>query len=358
MKVAVYDKHLEIDADGNVAGHDAGDTLVRRLVRLFPGIQLIGPRTQTYPDFDLVRLEDVDGENTVVINMDVIESVQIYRVLHKSTDAPKIMNFMWRDAKRYETEVETAALSLSCALFPTFANSERMSVAISETVRKWTVRPLAERAQISGTNLGIRWDHVQPRQEPDVPVVLYPAIYMSPRKRPEMFFDIVSHVEKRTPIMVEARLAESHLITEPAMKLGRQRWAKVRPLVPRRSDYWEALSHTTAFVATSVDESYGLEYVEALVAGAIGIFPDMDWPKGLVPKNYPFYYRTAGEAEDMLYRAVTDTEGCRKELDECAGGSFAKWLHDHHNDSNFEAAISEQVIRWFGPVEVADLHKA
>ena len=357
MKVAVHYKGLEIDPDGNVAGHDAGDTLVRRLVRLFPGIQLIGPRTQSYPDFDMTTLEAIKGEDTVVINMDVIESVRIWRVLRKSTENPKIMNFMWRDSRRYETEVETAALSLSCALFPTFTNSERMSVAIADTVRRWTVRPLAERAQISGANLGIRWDHVQPRQEPEVPVVLYPAIYMSPRKHPELFFEIVSHVARRTPIMVEARLAEAHLITEPAMNLGRQRWARVRPLVPRRSDYWEALSRTTAFVATSDDESYGLEYVEALVAGAIGIFPDMEWARAIVPEGYPFFYKTPFEAEEMLYRAVTDTDACRKELDDCAGGSFSTWLHDHHNDSNFESAIAEHVIRWFGPVEVADLPK-
>jgi hypothetical protein len=227
-----------------------------------------------------------------------------------------------------------------------------MSQAILETVRRWTVKPLAERAQISGVNLGIRLEDVQPRHEPEVPVVLYPAMYTRARKRPEMFFDIVSAVAKRTPIVVEARLAEADMITEPAMKLGRQRWAKVRPLVPRRVEYWEALSHTTAFVATSEDESYGLEYVEALVAGAIGILPDLPWSRAIVPSDYPFFFKTPAEAEEMLYRAVTDTEGCRRQLDSCANGSFITWLRDHHDDSHFEAAIADHVSRWFGPVEV------
>jgi len=348
MKIAIHYKGLEIGPDGNVSGHDAGDTLVRRLVKLFPDVQLVGPRNQSFPDFDLTTVEAIDGENTVVINMDVIESVRIWRILRKSTERPKIMNFMWRDARRYESEVETAALSLSCALFPTFANSEGLSPAIAETVHRWTVKPLAERAQISGANLGIRLEHVQPRQEPEVPVVLYPAIYMKARKRPELFFDIVSRVARRTPILVEARLAESDLITEPAMKLGRQRWAKVRPLVPRRADYWEALAHTTAFLATSEDESYGLEYVEALVAGAIGIFPDMEWARGILPPAYPYFYRTPAEAEDMVYRAVTDTEACRRQMEACVEGSFIHWLRDHHDDSNFEAAIADHVKRWFG----------
>lgn len=348
MKIAIHYKGLEIDPDGNVGGHDAGDTLVRRLLHFFPDVQLIGPRNQSFPDFDLTTLEAIDGETTVVINMDVIESVRIWRVLRKSTEQPKIMNFMWRDARRYESEVETAALSLSCALFPTFANSERMSRAIAETVHRWTVKPLAERARISGANLGIRLEHVQPRQEPEVPVVLYPAIYMKARKRPDLFFDIVSRVAKRTPILVEARLAEADLITEPAMKLGRQRWAKVRPLVPRRADYWQALAHTTAFLATSQDESYGLEYIEALVAGAIGVFPDLDWARGILPPRYPFFYSTPAEAENLLYRAVTDTDACRGQLEACVDGSFIHWLRDHHDDSNFEAAIEEHVARWFG----------
>ena len=348
MKIAIHYKGLEIDEDGNVSGHDAGDTLVRRLIRMFPQVQLIGPRIQAYPDFELTTLEAIDGEDTVVINMDVIESVRIWRVLRRTTENPKIMNFMWRDARRYETQVETAALSLSCALFPTFANSERMSRAIKETVNRWVVQPLAERARISGANLGIRLEHVQPRQEPPEPVVLYPAIYMKSRKRPDIFFDIVSQVAKRTPIMVEARLAESDLVTEWAMKLGRQRWAKVRPLVPRRDEYWKALARTTAFVATSEDESYGLEYVEALVAGAIGIFPDKPWAHGILPPAYPYFYKTSAEAEQMLYRAVTDTDSCHQELEDCVDGSFIHWLRDHHDDSNFEAAIEAHVKRWFG----------
>ncbi|MDR2974441.1 MAG: glycosyltransferase family 1 protein [Propionibacteriaceae bacterium] len=353
MRVAIHYKGLQVDAEGHVAGHDAGDTLVRRLVRLFPGSQLIGPRAQSYPDFDLVTLEGIDGENTVVINMDVIESVRLWRVLRKTTEQPKIMNFMWRDARRYESEVEIAALSLSCALFPTFANSERMSLAIADTVRRWVVRPLAERAQISGANLGIRLDHVQPRNEPETPVVLYPAIYMSPRKRPEMFFEIVSQVARRTPLMVEARLAEQEMVTEASMDLGRQRWATVRPLVPSRQEYWAALAHTTAFVATASEESYGLEYVEALVAGAIGIFPDLPWAHAIVPPDYPFFYDTVDDAEEMLYRALTSTASCREQLAACGDGDFAGWLRDHHDDSNFEAAIADHVIRWFGPVKVS-----
>jgi glycosyltransferase involved in cell wall biosynthesis len=179
-------------------------------------------------------------------------------------------------------------------------------------------------------------------------VVLYPAIYLSERKQPKLFIDVVEKVHKRTPIQVEARLHESHLIREMAMDLSRKNWVWVGPLTANREDYWHALSRTTAFLATSMEESYGLEYIEALVAGAVGIFPDRDWAREILPAGYPFLYSTPAQAEELLYRAVTDTEACRREIDRAAGGSFVEWLRARHDDDHFERAIADRVKEWFG----------
>ena len=181
-----------------------------------------------------------------------------------------------------------------------------------------------------------------------MPVVLYPAIYLSERKQPQLFLDTVERIQKRTPIKVEARLHESHLISERAMRLSRKDWAWVGPLTATREDYWHALARTTAFLATARDESYGLEYVEALVAGAVGVFPDRPWARAILPERYPFFYRTPAEAEAMLYRAVTDTEACRRELDQAAGGDFVAWLGARHDDDQFDRAIVARVREWFG----------
>jgi hypothetical protein len=132
------------------------------------------------------------------------------------------------------------------------------------------------------------------------------------------------------------------------MRLSRRDWAWVGPLTASRDDYWSALARTTAFLATAAEESYGLEYVEALAAGVVGIFPDRPWARALVPEGYPFFYRTAAEAEEMLVRAVTDTATCRKEMDEAAGGAFVEWLKARHNDDLFEQAIADRVREWSG----------
>jgi hypothetical protein len=332
--------------DGHVGGHDAGATLVRRLMRVFPGAELIGGAAQHCEGFDVVPLEFCDPADTVVINMDVVDSMAVWRTLAERGD-PKIMNFVWWNTSQFTSEVQRASLALSCALFPTFANSERTATEIAEIVYSLTVPPLAEKAQISWVNLGIRLEHIQPREEPTVPVVLYPAIYLSDRKQPKLFMDVVERVHKRTPINVEMRLNESHLITEKALRMSRKDWVWVGPLTATRQDYYHHLARTTAFLATATEESYGLEYVEAMVAGAIGVFPDRSWARALLPEGYPFLYRDVKHAESLLYRAVTDTAECRAELDSLVEGTFVDWLRERHDDDQFEKAVADAVSEWF-----------
>lgn len=348
MRIAIHYPDARVGSDGRVADHDAGSTLVRRLLRIFPGSILVGDVPRTCVGFAVRPLELVDPAETVVVNMAALESLGIWRALGGAARGPRIMNFVWKNTSSIAHPVERAGVALSCALFPTFANSERTAGEVREIVDRWTIPALAEKAEVAWVNLGIRLDHVLPRRDADVPVVLYPAIYLSERKQPQVFLDVVERVAKRTPLRVEARLHESHLASEAAMRLSLRDWAWVGPLTATREDYWAALARTTAFLATATEESYGLEYIEALVAGAVGVLPDRPWARAILPPTYPFLYRTTTEAESMLLRAVTEPDACRREADVAAGGSFAQWLRDRHSDDRFDAAIVEQVERWFG----------
>ena len=341
-KVAIKHDAALVDGSGHVVGHDAGSTLVRRLLRVFPGSELIGPGPRRCAGFDLIPLEFVDPVTTVVISMDVLDSVDVWRTLRPAGAEPRLMNFLWWPTTTYPHPVEQAALALSCALFPTFANSERTANEAREVVSRWTVQPLAEKARLAWVNLGFRLEHVRPRHEPPVPLVLYPAIYVSERKQPRLFLEVVERVRERTPIRVEARLHESHLVSELAMRMSAREWMWVGPLTATRDGYWDALSRTTAFLATATEESYGLEYVEALAAGAVGIFPDLPWAHALLPRDYPMFYRSPAEAEEQLYRAVTDPAACWRAIDASAGGSVARGLRDQQSVDLCERAISER----------------
>ena len=214
MKIAIRYSGAAVDAQGQVGGKDAGATLVRRLLRVFPGSTLVGPATRQGDGFAVVPLEFVNGDDTVVINMDVVESMAVWRTLKANCEEPKVMNFVWFNTAKFDHTVQRSTLALACGLFPTFANSERTATEVREIVSSWTIKNISEDAQIAWVNLGIRLEHVRPRVDVPIPVVLYPAIYFSERKQPQLFLDVVERVHKRTPITVEARLHESSLISE------------------------------------------------------------------------------------------------------------------------------------------------
>lgn len=306
MTIAIKHDGIRITEDGKIAGHDAGATLVRRFLRIFPGSQVIGISAHRGAGFDVVPLEFIDPETTVIVNMDVSDSMEVWRTVYRESAGiqPQIMNFVWEPVHEIVHRVEKFSFALSCALFPTFAASERTAGEVRDLVAKRVVSDLAGLSQLAWVNLGFRIEHVKERTQTEVPVVLYPAIYLTARKRPDLFRQIVEKVHARTPIRVEMRLEESNLISEKAMEFSQLNWVWVGPLTPERSSYYDALSHTTAFLATAEEEAYGMSYVEALGAGVIGVFPDLPWARDLVPEGYPYMYETPQEAEDMLVSVV------------------------------------------------------
>ncbi len=346
-RLAIKWDDVIVEANGTVGGHDAGATLVRRLLRLTDNPILIGPGQRRCNGFELMPVDFVETDSTLVINMDVLDSTRVWRTLREHGERPAVMNLQWGPTTTYQDQVPQLTEALSFALFPTFANSERTALAVRETIRRWTVQPVAEKAKVAWANLGFTVDHVQPRREPEVPVVLYPAIYISERKRPKQFIEIVDRVRRIIPMRVAMRLHESHLVSELAMSLSRRDWFWVGPLTATRQSYWEALAGTTAFLATATEESYGLEYVEAMAAGVVGILPDAAWAQALVPEGYPFFWSTSAQAEALLQRAITEPATCRAELDALAGGSFTKWIAVKHDDTSFEAALIRQMGEWF-----------
>lgn len=352
MKVAVKYGALSaapmVTPDGHAATESGQATMARRILDMYPDSVVIGPESQHVAEFAMVTLGAIDPENTLVINLDVLDSVGVFQRLHRSGAEPKIMNFQWVPPSTYHHPVNFAALGLSYAFFPTFCSGERTAAEVREVVGRWAIPSLANRARIAQSELGV--DVERPVHHADMaePIVLYPAITMEPRKQPGDFIRIVSAVAKRTPIRAVARLAPSHLTSTPALQLATERWSSVSPLRASREDYWTELSRTTAFVATAAEESYGLEYVEAMRAGAIGILPNRPWAKRLVPGSYPYLYNSIPEAEEMLYRVVTNPKEASDKVDEAVGGGhFTTWIREHHDRSTFDQAFQAKVREWF-----------
>ncbi|WP_026460733.1 glycosyltransferase [Schaalia suimastitidis] len=353
MRIAIKYDDVLIDQDGKIAGHEAADTLVRRLLRIFPGSIVIAAAARRADGFDVMPLEMLDPSDVVVINMDIADSPRVWRILRagnrvQTPPTVRIMNFLWRALPDTASEIEMAATALSCALFPTFAGSQLSANEITDLVRRWTVQPLYQKMRVKWVNLGFRLDHIQPHRDADTPIVLYPSIYLSRHKHPDRFLAIVDKARRIVPAQVEMRLHENHLVSERAMDISSRDWVWMGPVTATRQSYWQALARTTAFVATADNVSYALAYIEALGAGVIGILPDNASSRLVVPPGYPFLYRDDNEATTMLIRALREPERCRKDIDQCAGGSFAMWIAQHHSDDAFDKAVVACVDEWFG----------
>lgn len=352
MKVAVKYGALTntplVTPDGYAATESGQALMAQRIRDLFPGSVLLGREAQRAKDVEIVSYATIDPSDTLVINLDVLDSVHVFQKLHSSGAEPHIMNFQWINPSVYHHPVNYAALGLSYGFFPTFCSSERTAAEVREVLDRWGIPSVASRARIASAEIGVSVERPVVRIPTDEPIVLYPAITMEARKQPEQFYDIVSAVAKRTTIRVVARLAPSYLTNSHALKLATERWSSVSPLRASRDDYWTELSKTAAFVATSVEEAYGMQYVEAMRAGAIGILPNRDWAKRLVPDNYPYLYSTNAEAVEMLYEAVVDPQLASDKVDEAVGGGhFTSWIKEHHDRSTFDQRFVAQVKEWF-----------
>ncbi|MCI1749498.1 MAG: glycosyltransferase family 1 protein [Acidipropionibacterium sp.] len=347
IKIGFLDEDPVVDEKGNFAARGAGGAIAGRLFTIFPDAVLIGNEDNTFGDITMRTLWSLDARSDLVINLDVLDSVGLFQSLHRHGAEPKILNLQWLPPSHYHHRVNFAAMGLSFALFPTLCSGERTAGEVSEIVRRWTIPPLAHQARIGWFQPGIRDDLVRPHTDLDVPVVLYPAIHLTDAKKPKTFLRIVKEVAGRVPLTMEARLAQRDLASVMAMKMSSPRWAKVSPLFGEKEEYWESLSHATAFLATAHEEAYGLEYLEALLAGAIGVFPHKPWAAHLVPAFYPYLYATEDQAADMLQEVLSDPAAARAAVDESAGGSLREWILGNHTRAEGNEALRAQILDWF-----------
>ncbi len=336
-----------VDDDGKLAIRGGAGALVERLLKIYPGACLVGYEDRQCDGFEMKRDINLDAEKDLVINLDVMDSVGVFQVMHRHGAEPMIMNLQWLPPRHYHHKVNFAAMGLSYALFPTLCSGERTAAEVSELTHRWTIPALANSAQIAWFQPGIRDDLLQPRVDTEVPEVLYPSIHLDAEKHPQQFMQIVTEVAAKVPLQMVARLAPRDLVSLQAMRMSSAKWTTVGPLSADREGYWGTLAHTTAFLSTATAEAYGLEELEALVAGVIGVMPKLPWVEVLVPTGYPYLYNSDAEAAMMLENVLRDPKAARRAIDESAGGSIKDWVFAKHARAAGNEAIENQVKEWF-----------
>lgn len=351
IKMGFLDGDPIVDDQGRLVGRGGGTALVERLLKMYPGAVVVDHEDRQCDGFEAKTLSSLDPLETLVINLDVIDSVGVFQTMHREGAEPKILNLQWLPPSHYHHKVNFAAMGLAYALFPTLCSGERTAGEVTELVRRWTISPLAHQARIAWVQPGIRDDLVREHVDPEVPTVLYPAIHLTDNKQPKVFLDVMNRVASEMDVRMEVRLSQRDLASVMAMKMSSPKWASVGPLFGQREEYWEALARMTAFLATAKNEAYGFEYLEALVAGAVGVFPDAAWARKTVPEDYPYFYRTTDEAVSMLKDVLRDPEAARNAINDAAGGSLREWILANNERSGGNEAIRKQIEEWFPEIE-------
>ena len=350
-----------IDEEGNIVGQDSGSTLLRRILSLFPDPQLIwGDRVIDTPWGKVVPLKKVDVNNTVVISFDVLETVKLFldMKLTPGFHHPKVLNFAWWNAPEFSAPVKGEMFALSVALFPLIGNSPKVVAESTDMVRKHLgVKKLAK-MRTGWTFLGVDTEKIPTvRCEEEVPVVQYPAMFMTMRKNPEQFLKICAAVRGRVDLKVRMRLHKSGIKADVLESVRDQDWVQTMPVPATKQAYYDMLPSESAFLATSSDESYGIGFLESLYAGLIGVFPDKAWSRQILPPAYPFLFSNDTEAEEMLYLALTRPQWCREQADFAAqqDGSLGmqNWIREKHNAVTFDREFVELVEKFY-PERVID----
>jgi hypothetical protein len=322
---------------GRIPGADSGRVLLRRLMSYFDQPIVISPYpwhpNQGDPDGFEVRTVDQLPKDCLVISMDPLQAVPLYLQLKRSwRDDPKIVNFAWYHLSDYRDPVARAQIATALAAFPTFANSQRSATQLRELGRA-LFQPTVE-YDISWASLGIDLYRIPTRRlAPGAkPTVAFPAMWANGRKGWEDWSDIVDAARARIDLQPIIRLHPRSPKPDG--------W-EVEGLLSEDA-YYEALDEVDVFVATSKEESYGLQYLELLAAGAVGIFPDRPWARAILSDTYPLVYSTVNEAKTMLLAALRHLEDARVAMPP------RTWIAENHSSYLFRRAFLTYVDERFG----------
>ncbi|ERF58082.1 hypothetical protein H641_01643, partial [Cutibacterium granulosum DSM 20700] len=101
IKLGFLDDAPIVGDDGQLTKHGSGSNIVERLMKMYPHAVIVGHENKDCPDFRLRTLDNLDVKSTLLINLDVIDSVGAFQVMHREGLEPKIMNFQWLPPSHY-----------------------------------------------------------------------------------------------------------------------------------------------------------------------------------------------------------------------------------------------------------------
>lgn len=299
-----------VDEDGNIAGSNSGLTVLKKAMSCFERPMIIGSERRECNGFDVVPLQNgYDVNDTLVISFNALKSLEIYQATRQlKWKHPKIMNVFWWGIDE-ESDVRVRRMqAMSFGMFPTYCDSPLNMQEAKQDVAKLVSPAMNRNMLVDWRWLGIDEPLVGKRVENDVAVVVYPAMWLFGWKKPDVWLEIMETVAAARA--VDARMA-LHPLAKGSEPYRGKSWLSVTDLLPR-SEYEQAVLSTDVFLATSKMESYGMQYWELLVSGAVGVFCRAAWSEQVLGADYPFLFSSVAEGKEMMIAVLDDLQYARQ----------------------------------------------
>lgn len=122
----------------------------------------------------------------------------------------------------------------------------------------------------------------------------------SREKRPDIVVDLLEHFFSFGRD-VDIHVTTQHIGSRYLLKYGNKA-SSIKELVKgcSREDFLERAVKSHVFICASDDESWPAGFWEQLYLVQVGIFPDQEWARAVLPKNYPYIFSSKNEAHAML----------------------------------------------------------
>lgn len=173
-----------VDDDGKLAIRGGAGALVERLLKIYPGACLVGYEDRQCDGFEMKRDINLDAEKDLVINLDVMDSVGVFQVMHRHGAEPMIMNLQWLPPRHYHHKVNFAAMGLSYALFPTLCSGSAPLPRSRSSPTGGPSRRLPIRHRSPGSSPASVTTCCSPAWTPRYPRCCIPASTSTPRSIP------------------------------------------------------------------------------------------------------------------------------------------------------------------------------
>lgn len=90
IKMGFLDDSPIVDDQGRLVSRGGGTALVERLLDMYPGAVVVNYEDRQCDGFEARKLTSLEPLETLVINLDVIDSVGVFQTMHREGAEPMI----------------------------------------------------------------------------------------------------------------------------------------------------------------------------------------------------------------------------------------------------------------------------